>query len=122
MGKRLLVTDDAIIIREMIKDTATRAGWQIVGEACNGQQAADRFRELQPDAMTLDLVMPEFDGLHALREILRQDPSAKVVVVSALDQKTILKEAFKLGAADFVVKPFDQSQLVSTLNRVAGVC
>jgi two-component system chemotaxis response regulator CheY len=122
MGKRLLVTDDAIIIREMIKDTAIRAGWQIVGEACNGQQAADRFRELQPDAMTLDLVMPEYDGLHALREILRQDPSAKVVVVSALDQKTILKEAFKLGAADFVVKPFDQSQLVSTLNRVAGVC
>lgn len=122
MSKRLLVTDDAIIIREIIKDTATRAGWQIVGEACNGQQAADRYRELKPDAMTLDLVMPEFDGLHALREILGADPLAKIVVVSALDQKTILKEAFKLGAADFVVKPFDQTQLMTTLNRVAGVC
>ncbi|QDU30574.1 Chemotaxis protein CheY [Anatilimnocola aggregata] len=122
MTKRLLVTDDAIIIREMIKDTASRAGWEIVGEACNGQQAFEKFRELKPDAMTLDLVMPEFDGLHALRSILGEDPSAKIVVVSALDQKTILKEAFKLGAADFVVKPFDHGQLVATLNRVTGVC
>jgi len=127
MTKRLLVTDDAIIIREMIKDTAIRAGWEIVGEACNGQQALEKYRELcasaqKPNAMTLDLVMPEFDGLHALKHILGDDPAAKIVVVSALDQKTILKEAFKLGAADFVVKPFDHQQLVATLNRVAGVC
>lgn len=122
MSKRLLITDDALIIREMIKDTAGRAGFTIVGEANNGQLGFEQYKALKPDVMTLDLVMPEFDGLHALRCILGEDPTAKIVVVSALDQKAILKEAFKLGAADFVVKPFDHQQLVATLNRVAGVC
>lgn len=122
MSTRLLVTDDALIIRELIKDTASRAGFTIVGEATNGQLGYEKYKELKPDVMTLDLVMPEFDGLHALRTILGEDPSAKIVVVSALDQKAILKEAFKLGAADFVVKPFNHDQLVTTLKRVAGVC
>ena len=117
MAKTLLVTDDALIIREMIKDAAVSAGWEIAGEAGNGQEAVERYRELRPDACTLDLVMPEYDGLHALRGILGIDPEARVVVVSALDQKNVLKDAFKLGAADFLVKPFDKRVLIETLEQ-----
>ncbi len=118
MSKRLLVADDALIIREIIKDRARQAGWEIVGEAANGQEALEQFRALQPDVMTLDMVMPEYDGLFALENIMRESPQAKVVVVSALDQKEVLKQAFKLGAADFVVKPFDNELLVQTLEWV----
>jgi len=120
MPKTLLVTDDALIIREIIKDAATGAGWQIVGEAADGQQAVERYRELHPTATTLDLVMPGFDGLHALRGIMAEDPEAKVLVVSALDQKSVLKEAFRLGAADFVVKPFDKQVLLDTLEQLVA--
>jgi two-component system, chemotaxis family, chemotaxis protein CheY len=117
MSKRLLVTDDAIILREIIKDTAQGAGYEIVGEASNGQQAAEKYDELLPDVMTLDLVMPDYDGLHALRSIRAKHPHAKIIMVSALDQKAVLKDAFKLGAFDFVVKPFDRKQLIETLDR-----
>ena len=120
MAKTLLITDDALIIREIIKDIATEAGWEIVGEAVNGQEAIDRYLALRPDAMTLDLVMPEFDGLHALRGIMALEPDAKVLVVSALDQAHILKTAFRLGAADFVVKPFDRQVLVDTLEQIVA--
>lgn len=119
MTKTLLVADDAMIIREMIKDTASGAGWTIVGEAANGQQAYERFLECRPDVVTLDMVMPQYDGLHALRCILQDDPKARVVVVSALDQKQVLSEAFKLGASDFIVKPFQSDALLKTLASVA---
>ena len=120
MSKRLVVADDAIIIREMIKDAAAEAGWEIVGEADNGEAAAQQYIEHAPDVMTLDLVMPGYDGLHALRRVFEADPAAKVVVVSALDQKNILKEAFQLGASDFVVKPFDRAKLMETLEKAAS--
>ncbi|MFZ5831415.1 MAG: response regulator [Planctomycetota bacterium] len=120
MSKRLLVTDDALIIRELIKDTARKAGWEIVGEAGHGQEAIDRWRELRPDVTTLDLVMPQYDGLHALRGIREIDPEAIVLVVSALEQKSVLKEALRLGAADFIVKPFNKQQLIDTLNQLAA--
>ena len=118
MTRTLLVTDDATIIREIIKDTAARAGWEVVGEAANGQEAVDRYAELNPDACTIDLVMPEYDGLHGLRGIMQLDPEARVLVVSALDQKSVFKEAFKLGAADFLVKPFNAQLLTETLDRL----
>jgi two-component system chemotaxis response regulator CheY len=118
MVRRLLVTDDALIIRELIKDAVTEAGWEIAGEATNGQEAIDRYTELKPDAVTLDLVMPEYGGLHALRGIIQHDPKANVVVVSALDQKNVLKETFQIGAADFLVKPFDKRVLVETLEQI----
>jgi two-component system, chemotaxis family, chemotaxis protein CheY len=116
MPHTLLVADDAMIIRQIIKDMATSAGWEVVGEACNGQEAIDRYRELHPDAVTLDLVMPEHDGLHALRGIMEFDPQAKVLVVSALEQRGVLKDAIRAGAADFVPKPFDAKGLQATLN------
>jgi len=119
MDKTLLVVDDAVIVREKIKETARAAGWEVVGEASNGKDAVRRYAELRPAAVTLDLVMPEYDGIYALREILATDPNAKVVVVSALGQKNVLKDAFKLGAADFVVKPFDRRTLAATLEQFA---
>lgn len=118
MSRTLLVTDDALIIRAMIKDTATEAGWNVVGEAQNGQQAIEMYEALRPDAVTLDMVMPDFDGIHALSGIKQLDPEARVLVVSALDQKQTLKEAFRLGAADFIVKPFDPKNLVATLEKM----
>jgi two-component system chemotaxis response regulator CheY len=118
MARTLLVTDDALIIRQIIKDMAASAGWEVVGEAANGQEAIDRYRELRPDAVTLDLVMPEHDGLHALHGIMEFDPEAKVLVVSALEQRGALKDAFKAGAADFVSKPFDKQSLQATLDQL----
>ncbi len=118
MPRRLLVADDAMIIRQIIKDMAVSAGWEVVGEAANGQEAIERYRELHPDAVTLDLVMPEHDGLHALHGILEFDSEAKVLVVSALEQRGVLKDAIKAGASDFVAKPFDKRSLAATLEQL----
>ncbi|MCA9268130.1 MAG: response regulator [Planctomycetales bacterium] len=120
MGRKLLVTDDALIIREMIKDVALEDGWEIVGEAANGQQAVEQFRALAPDVVTLDLVMPEFDGLHALRGIMEANREARVLIVSALDQTEILKQALQIGAKDFIVKPFEKARLRGALAKIAG--
>jgi two-component system chemotaxis response regulator CheY len=118
MPRRLLVADDALIIRQIIKDMATSAGWEVVGEASNGQEAIQRYQELHPDAVTLDLVMPEHDGLHALHGIMEFDRQAKVLVVSALEQRGVIKDAIKAGAADFVAKPFDRQSLQNTLDQL----
>lgn len=118
MSKRILIADDALIIRQMIKDVACEAGFEIVGEAANGREAFDKYATLRPDVVTMDLVMPDYDGLYGLREIMQACAEAKVVVISALDQKEVLKQAVKLGAADFVVKPFDRGLLMQTLERV----
>jgi len=122
MSKTLLVTDDAMIMREMIKDVARESGWTIAGEATNGQEAVERHAECHPDVMTLDLVMPEYDGLHALRNIMAESPDAKVLIVSALDQQHVLKEALELGASDFIVKPFDKDRMISALESLLSSC
>jgi len=120
MSRKLLITDDAAIIRAMIRDTAEAAGWTVVGEAKNGQEAIELYRELRPDVMTLDMVMPGFDGLHALRGVREFDSAARVIVVSALDQQEVLRNAFKQGAADFMIKPFDPAALIETLDKAVG--
>jgi two-component system chemotaxis response regulator CheY len=118
MTRTLLIADDSLIIRRLIEDAATEAGWQVLAKGTNGQEAFDLYREFHPDAMTLDLVMPGFDGLYALRNILEFDREAKIMVVSALEQKSVLREAFKLGAADFLIKPFDKKVLMATLEKL----
>ncbi len=118
MPRRLLVADDAMIIRQIIKDMATAAGWEVVGEAADGREAVERYRELHPDAVTLDLVMPGHDGLYALHGIMEFDPQAKVLIVSALEQRGVIKEAIKAGATDFVAKPFDKRNLQATLEQL----
>ncbi len=121
MSRTLLVVDDAVIIRKIIKDTVTSLGWQVVGEAADGREAIEQYKKLNPDLVTLDLVMPEHDGMYALRGIIGADPEAKVVVVSAIEQKGVLKDAFKAGAVDFVVKPFDKENLQKTLEQLIPV-
>ena len=115
---RVLVVDDAAFMRHMIKNTLTELGHEIVGEACDGDEACQKYAELHPDMVTLDLVMPGKGGLEALKEIREADPKAKVIVVSALDQRQPLMDALRLGAADYVVKPFEKDRVAKAVNRV----
>ncbi len=103
---RILVVDDAAFMRRMVIDVLQGGGHEVIGEAANGNEALQRYQELRPDVMTLDITMPEKDGLAALKEILAFDPSARVVMCSALGQESKVLESIKAGAKDFVVKPF----------------
>jgi len=111
MAKRLLIVDDALIMRKRIKDIAERAGWEVAGEAANGEEALELYRKESPDLVTLDIVMPKMDGVTALKHVLAADPDARVVMISAVDQKEKLSECIGSGAVDFIVKPFDTARL-----------
>jgi two-component system chemotaxis response regulator CheY len=117
---RLLVVDDATIMRMRIAGIAREAGWEVVAEATNGREGLDRYAEHRPDLVTLDIVMPELDGVETLRELRAADPNARVVMVSAVDQRAKLRECFALGALDFVVKPFDKERLLSMFGKYAA--
>ncbi len=111
MAKRLLIVDDALIMRKRIKDIAERAGWEVAGEAADGEEAVEMYRKESPDLVTLDIVMPKMDGVTALKQVLAADPDARVVMISAVDQKEKLSECIGSGAVDFIVKPFDSARL-----------
>ena len=117
---RVLVVDDAAFMRKMLGDALSKGGHEIVGEAGNGVEAVDRFRDLKPDVTTLDITMPEKDGLAALKEILTLDPAARVVMCSALGQESKVLEAIKAGAKDFVVKPFQPDRVVDAIGKALG--
>ena len=114
---RVLVVDDAAFMRKMVSDALAKGGHDVVGEAGNGVEAVARFQELKPDLMTLDITMPEKDGLTALAEIVAADPSARVVMCSALGQEAKVLEAIKLGAKDFVVKPFQADRVLGAVEK-----
>ena len=114
---RVLVVDDAAFMRKMVTDALAKGGHEVVGEAGNGNEAIARFQELKPDLMTLDITMPEKDGLAALAEIVAADPAAKVVMCSALGQESKVLEAIKLGAKDFVVKPFQPARVIEAVDK-----
>jgi two-component system chemotaxis response regulator CheY len=114
---RVLVVDDAAFMRKMLGDALSKGGHEVVGEAGNGVEAIDRFRDLKPDVTTLDITMPEKDGLAALKEILTLDPAARVVMCSALGQESKVLEAIKAGAKDFVVKPFQPDRVVDAIGK-----
>jgi two-component system chemotaxis response regulator CheY len=120
MSQTVLICDDAIFMRTMIGDILTQAGFRVVGEAENGVQAVERYRELRPDIVTMDIVMPEMGGIDAVREILAEDPSAKVLMCSAMGQQALVIEAIQAGARDFVVKPFQPSRVLEAIQRVLG--
>jgi two-component system, chemotaxis family, chemotaxis protein CheY len=117
---RVLVVDDAAFMRKMVSDALNSGGHEIVGEAANGAEAVERFQELRPDVMTLDITMPEKDGLTALKEIIAVDPGAKVIMCSALGQESKVLESIKLGAKDFVVKPFQADRVLSAIDKALG--
>jgi two-component system chemotaxis response regulator CheY len=114
---RLLIVDDALIMRMKIRDIARSAGWQIVAEAANGEEAVRLYQEHHPDLVTLDMVMPGMDGFAALKAIRELNPNANIVMVSAVNQKDKLRECIDNGAVDFVVKPFDPENLKSFFER-----
>jgi two-component system chemotaxis response regulator CheY len=118
--KRLLVVDDALFMRKMISGVAAEAGWEVVGEAANGLEAVALYDRLRPDLVTMDLVMPEMGGLEALRQIRAEDPQARVVVVTALDQKQALMDSIREGAIDFIVKPFERQRVLNLLAKLGG--
>ena len=120
MSKRVLIVDDALFMRAMLRDIFESADWQIVGEADNGEQAIAAYNTHQPDLVTMDIVMPELGGIDALKNILADNPAARIIVCSALGQKNLILEAINAGARDFIVKPFKSAQVLEVAERVVA--
>jgi two-component system chemotaxis response regulator CheY len=115
---RVLVADDASFMRQMIREIVESEGFEVCGEASDGVEAVDEFKRLQPDVVTMDIVMPLKSGIDAVRGIMAIDPGACVVMCSALGQETLVTEAIQAGAKDFIVKPFKPDAVVDTLKKV----
>jgi len=120
MAKRILIVDDAIFMRNMIRDIFASGGFEVVGEAANGLEAVERFKELKPDLTTMDIVMPFKSGIEATREIVKLDVGARIVMCSALGQESLVMEAIEAGASDFIVKPFKAEDVLSVVKKVLG--
>ena len=114
---RVLIVDDAAFMRKMLGDVLAKGGHEVIGEGANGTEAIAQYQALRPDIMTLDITMPEKDGLSALKEILSLDAGARVVMCSALGQESKVLEAIKSGAKDFVVKPFQPDRVVDAIGK-----
>ena len=114
---RVLIVDDAVFIRHLLNDLLVQHGYEVVGEASNGAEAVERFRELRPDVTVLDVAMPEKDGITALREILDDDPSASVIMCSAVKEKSTVVEALQAGARDYVLKPVKPERLLEAIEK-----
>jgi two-component system chemotaxis response regulator CheY len=117
---RVLVVDDAAFMRKMVSDALAKGGHEVIGEAANGLEAVERYKELAPEVTTLDITMPEKDGISALQDILALDPSARVVMCSALGQESKVLEAIKSGAKDFVVKPFQPERVLDAITKAVS--
>lgn len=116
--KKVLVVDDAAFMRVSIKNTLTKNGFDVVGEANNGLVGFQKYQELNPDIVTMDITMPEMSGLDCLKKILSINPQAKVVMVSAMGQESMVREAIIAGAKGFIVKPFKEESILSALNNL----
>lgn len=120
MSQTVLVCDDAIFMRTMISDILAQSGYEVVGEAETGVQAVEKYKQLKPDLVTMDIVMPDLGGIEAVREIVKFDPAARILMCSAMGQQALVVEAIQAGARDFVVKPFQPSRVLEAVQRVLG--
>lgn len=120
MSKRILVVDDAAFMRMMIKEILTKNGFEVIGEASDGSEAVDKYKELKPDLVTMDITMPEMDGIAALKEIKKTDPNAKIIMCSAMGQQTMVIDAIQAGAKDFIVKPFQADRVIEAITKALG--
>ena len=120
MAKKILLVDDAAFMRKMIKDTLSKNGYTELFEAVDGADAVEKFSEIGPDLVIMDITMPNMDGLEALKAIRAKDGSANVVMCSAMGQEGMVVEAIKLGAKDFIVKPFKQDRILQTVEKIIG--
>ena len=118
MTTRVLIVDDAIFMRTMLRNIFVESGFEVIGEAGNGNDAVEKYRALMPDLTTLDIVMPEKNGIEALKAIIAFDPGARVVMCSALGQESLIIEALEAGARDFIVKPFKPAKVVEVAQKV----
>ncbi|WP_096269878.1 response regulator [Paucisalibacillus globulus] len=117
MSKRILIVDDAAFMRMMIKDILTKNGFEVVGEAQDGMQAVELYKELTPDLVTMDITMPEMDGISALKNIREVNPNAKVIMCSAMGQQAMVIDAIQAGAKDFIVKPFQADRVIEAIQK-----
>ncbi|MDD3413613.1 MAG: response regulator [Lachnospiraceae bacterium] len=120
MAKNILVCDDAAFMRMMIKDILTKNGYNVAGEAENGAKAVEKYAELNPDLVLMDITMPEMDGIMALKKIKASDSSAMVIMCSAMGQQAMVIEAIQAGAKDFIVKPFQAERVLEAVKKVVG--
>mgnify|MGYP006386093063 FL=1 len=120
MALRVMIVDDALFMRNMLKDICVRAGFEVVAEADKGETAVELYREHRPGLVTMDIVMPRRSGIEALQDIMAADPQARVVMVSALGQDSLVLEAVEAGARDFIVKPFKEEKVIDVIRRVTA--
>ena len=120
MAKNILICDDAAFMRMMIKDILSKNGYNVAGEAENGAKAVEKYAELKPDLVLMDITMPEMDGIQALKKIKETDPSALVIMCSAMGQQAMVIESIQAGAQDFIVKPFQADRVIEAVKKVVG--
>lgn len=118
MAARILVVDDAAFMRMMIRDILVKNGYEVAGEAANGNEAVTKYQELRPDVTTMDITMPEMDGITAVREIRKIDPNARIIMCSAMGQQAMVLDAIQAGARDFIVKPFQEDRVIDAIKKV----
>lgn len=118
MGNKVLVVDDAAFMRMMIKDILRKGGYEVVGEAEDGLKAVEKFKELRPDLVTMDITMPDMDGITAVKEIRKIDANAMIIMCSAMGQQAMVIDAIQAGAKDFVVKPFQPERVLEAVRKV----
>ena len=120
MAKNILICDDAAFMRMKIKDILTKNGYNVVGEAENGAKGVEKYNELKPDLVLMDITMPEMDGIAALKAIKANDPGASVIMCSAMGQQAMVIESIQSGAKDFIVKPFQADRVIEAVKKVVG--
>ncbi|MBP3204502.1 MAG: response regulator [Lachnospiraceae bacterium] len=120
MAKNILICDDAAFMRMMIKDILTKNGYNVAGEAENGLKAVEKYKEVSPDLVLMDITMPEMDGIQALKEIKKLDAGARVIMCSAMGQQAMVIESIQAGAKDFIVKPFQADRVIEAVKKVVG--
>ena len=118
MSKKVLIVDDAVVMRMMIKGILSKNGYTVVGEAQNGAEAVDKYRTLMPDLVTMDMVMPEMDGITAVKQIIAADPNAKIIMCTSMGQQALVVEAIQAGAKSFITKPFQPPKILETIAKV----
>jgi two-component system chemotaxis response regulator CheY len=120
MAKRVLITDDALFMRVTLKNILEKNGFEIAGEAANGKESVDLYQKTKPDVVTMDITMPEMDGISAVREIKKHDPAANIIMCTAMGQKQMVMEAVAAGAKDFIVKPFQPEKVIEAIQKLLG--
>lgn len=119
MAKRVLIVDDAAFMRIKLKDILEKNGYEVAAEAQNGIEAVEKYKETKPDLVTMDITMPEKGGVEALKEIKAMDPKAVVLMCSAMGQQSMVMDAIRAGAIDFIVKPFDTERVIKALDKAS---